>query len=84
MKKLIKSKWFWIPTTFLMLFILFINFKLTYKGTVKYVKFPSNDITIEGVLVTPKSEGPFPAIILLQGSGGSHQEYPRGECCLIV
>lgn len=47
-----------------------------FKGQKEQVVFHS-DIAIEGLLLRPEGEGPHPAIILLHGSGGNHQEYNK-------
>ena len=60
------------------LLVLVILFKVgtRFKGQKEEVVFQS-DIPIEGLLLRPEGAGPHPAIILLHGSGGDHQEYDK-------
>lgn len=37
------------------------------------VSFPNGDITLGGTLSTPKGKGPFPAVILITGSGAQNR-----------
>ena len=38
----------------------------------RFVQFPSGDATLIGYLARPAGKGPFPAVVLLHGSGGFH------------
>jgi pimeloyl-ACP methyl ester carboxylesterase len=47
------------------------------------VSIPAGDVTLAGTLATPNGEGPFPAALLLAGSGpldrdGNHKRLPLG------
>ena len=75
-KKIITSKWILISTIFIIVLGIYANVKLTFKGKTQYITFRS-DIDIEGVLIRPNTPGPYPAILLLHGAGGSHQEYNK-------
>jgi len=77
MKKLLTSKLFLAPIILILTVVVIVNYQLSYKGTVEYVKIKANDIEIEGALVRPKTAGPHPGIILLQGAGSSHQGYDK-------
>ena len=76
LKKVITSKWILIPVIFIIVLAIYVNEKLAYKGKVQYVTFHS-DIEIEGILIYPSTPGPHPAIVLLQGAGGAHQNYDK-------
>jgi len=45
------------------------NYYLVYAGNTEKVFIQSGDIQLAGVLVTPDTPGPHPAIVLLHGSG---------------
>jgi dienelactone hydrolase len=77
MKKFVTSKWFLIPAFLILVMVIFVNLKLAFKGSTEHVTFNSNDIQIEGLIIRPKGPGPYPGVILLQGSGGSHQGYDK-------
>lgn len=76
MKKIIKSKWYWSPLIILILLLGFYFFKAQFQGNKQHISFKS-DIELEGLLLKPKTPGPFPAIILLHGAGGSHQHHNK-------
>ena len=76
LKKIFLSKKFFFTSAVLLAIFFGYKYMTAYKGEVEYVAFES-DIRLEGVLTKPQSEGPHPAVIILQGSGGSHQEYDK-------
>ncbi len=76
MKKVITSKWFWIPLGILVLLVGFYFYKAQYRGVKQEIYFTS-DIELTGLLLKPDSPGPHPAIILLHGAGGSHQHHNK-------
>jgi pimeloyl-ACP methyl ester carboxylesterase len=49
--------------------------KLERPYTQEEVTFKNGDITLAGVLVTPKSAGPHPAIVMLHGSGDNFRAW---------
>ncbi len=51
-------------------------FSVRFKGNSQPVEFRS-DIDLEGLLIRPDGPGPHPAILLLHGSGSSHQPYDK-------
>lgn len=77
MKRIITSKWFLVLIVLILGITAYVNYKLSYDGTKEYVTFKSDDIVIEGLIVSPKGSGPHPGIVLLQGAGGSHQSYDK-------
>lgn len=77
MKKLFTSKWFLIPVGLFAPIIVYTMYNLSFKGNVERMTFPSNGIEIESAIITPDGPGPHPGIVLLAGSGGSHQEYDK-------
>lgn len=77
MKRVFKSKWFIIPLIFGVCLVAFYKYYYSFDGTVQKITFRSNDIEIEGAIILPHDKGPHPAIVLLHGSGDSHQEYNK-------
>lgn len=77
MKKVILSKWFIIPAILILGVAIFVNYKLAFKGSEEFITFKSHDIVIDGMILRPEKKGPHPAIVLLQGAGGSHQGYDK-------
>jgi dienelactone hydrolase len=77
MKKIFISKWFIISVGLLALIVGYIMYNLSFKGNVERITFESNGIEIESVIITPDGPGPHPGIVLLAGSGSSHQEYDK-------
>ena len=77
MKKIFTSKWFLASVGLIALIVVYTAYKISFKGNVEYMTFMSNGIKIESALITPDGPGPHPGIILLAGSGGSHQEYDK-------
>ena len=77
MKNLITSKWLLIPLSVILIIAVYVNYKLAFKGTTEYISFKSHDIIIEGMVLRPEEPGPHPAVVLLQGAGGSHQGYDK-------
>ena len=77
MKKIITSKWFLIPAFLILVITIYVNYKLAFLGTSEDIIFKSHDIEIEGMLLRPDEPGPHPAIVLLQGAGGSHQGHDK-------
>jgi dienelactone hydrolase len=77
MKKIFISKWFLIPVTLFALIIIYTLYNLSFKGNIERMTFQSNGIEIESAIITPDGPGPHPGIVLLAGSGGSHQEYDK-------
>ncbi len=77
MKKIFKSKLFLFPVGLLALIVVYTMYNLSFKGNVERMTFPSNGIEIECAIITPNGPGPHPGIVLLAGSGGSHQEYDK-------
>ena len=57
--------------------VAFVKYYYSFDGKVQKITFRSNDIEIEGAIIRPHDKGPHPAIVLLHGSGGSHQEYDK-------
>ncbi|UUZ94878.1 alpha/beta fold hydrolase [Paenibacillus sp. P25] len=43
------------------------------------VKFQSGDAALEGTLLLPSTQGPYPAVVLVHGSNSSDREKYRGE-----
>jgi len=76
LKKVIRSKYLLIPAALVLGLTIFIQIKTAYLGEVEYISFNS-DIKLEGVLTKPNTPGPHPAVILLHGSGGSHQAFDK-------
>jgi len=76
-KKIFTSKWFLIPVGVFALIIVFTMYNISFKGNVERMSFTSNGIEIESAIITPDGPGPHPGIVLLAGSGGSHQEYDK-------
>lgn len=76
MKKVITSKWLWIPLGVLVLLIGFYFYKAQYRGIKQDIHFKS-DIELTGLLLKPETAGPHPAIILLHGAGGNHQHHNK-------
>jgi len=76
MKKVITSKWFWVPIGILLLIVGFYFYKAQYNGVKQEIHFTS-DIELPGLLLKPETAGPHPAIILLHGAGGSHQHHNK-------
>ena len=68
----------WVLAIIAGLLVLFAIFAITtrFKGEKEKIVIQS-DISLEGLLLRPEGEGPHPAIILLHGSGGSHQQYDK-------
>ncbi len=77
MKKIFTSKWFLMPIGLMALAASYTMYNLSLKGTVELITFQSNGIEIESAILTPDGAGPHPGIVLLAGSGGSHQEYGK-------
>ncbi|WP_297764911.1 alpha/beta fold hydrolase [uncultured Muriicola sp.] len=76
MKKVITSKWFWVPLGILVLLVGFYFYKAQFRGVKQEIYFTS-DIELRGLLLKPDTTGPHPAIILLHGAGGSHQHHNK-------
>ncbi|MDW3650581.1 MAG: hypothetical protein R8P61_26130 [Bacteroidia bacterium] len=76
LQKIFLSKKILLPFSILLLLFLAYALLARYKGQVEYVTFES-DIRLEGVLSKPHNQGPHPAVIILHGSGASHQEYDK-------
>ena len=76
MKKVITSKWFWIPLGILVLLVGYYFYKAQFRGVKQEIYFTSN-IELTGLLLKPDSPGPHPAIILLHGAGGSNQHHNK-------
>ena len=73
------TKWLkWLLGIIIGLILIAVLFKIFtgFKGQKESVVFQS-DIPIEGLFMKPEGEGPHPAILLLHGSGESHQEYNK-------
>ena len=68
----------WVLGIIIGLLVLVALFTITtrFRGEKEKIVLQS-DISMEGLLLRPEGEGPHPAIILLHGSGGSHQEYDK-------
>lgn len=72
-KELFSSKRFWALVG--LLFVILVSmgsiayFSLSYQGVAEYVTFSNGDINLAGVLVRPNTNGNYPAIVLLHGSG---------------
>lgn len=49
---------------------------IRFKGEKEEISFHS-DIPLKGLLLKPETAGPHPAILLLHGAGGNHQEYDK-------
>lgn len=64
-----------IALGFLFLVVLF-TISTGFKGQKEHVVLQS-DINIKALFLKPEGKGKYPAIILLHGSGGSHQEYNK-------
>lgn len=76
MKKTKLIKWVLVPLTGLLLLALLFTISSRFKGQKEKISFQS-DIPLEGLLLKPEGAPPHPAILLLHGSGGSHQEYDK-------
>ena len=50
------------------------------KFTEKEISFGIEDWELPGTLLTPKGEGPFPAVVLVHGSGPNDRNESVGEC----
>ena len=62
-----------LAVSFILLLQLFYN---RYQGITEKITF-QRDIEFEGLISLPETPGPYPAILLLHGSGGSHQQYDK-------
>ncbi|MGI9548149.1 MAG: alpha/beta hydrolase family protein [Flavobacteriaceae bacterium] len=76
MKKTRFIKWILGVVAGLLLLALLFAISSRFKGEKEQVSF-SSDIPIEGLFLKPEGAGPHPAILLLHGSGSSHQEYNK-------
>ncbi|MDU8885828.1 acyl-CoA thioester hydrolase/BAAT C-terminal domain-containing protein [Yeosuana sp. MJ-SS3] len=77
MKRVLKSRWFLIPAALILCLLAFLKYYYSFDGRVQKVTFTSNNHEIEGAIIRPNKEGPLPAVVILHGSGGSHQEYNK-------
>ncbi|WP_248929242.1 alpha/beta hydrolase family protein [Paenibacillus hamazuiensis] len=48
------------------------------------VKFQSSGVTLEGTILLPNTQGPYPAVVLVHGSNSSDREKYRGEAEMFV
>jgi dienelactone hydrolase len=69
-------KWILIPLLFCVVISAIILLNPNFQGEIERISFHSN-IELEGVLIKPSGNGPYPAILLLHGSGSSHQAYDK-------